>query len=231
MTPADVAGSEKPTRTLPPELDQFKEAVLQLDPGPNRDALINSISVATTQLQKLRDLEATQERLAREYGVDLSQEAENATPATVLGSEEVLNVHEIFTVTDVLDTDHIRGLAWQAQMPPEAVRKELRAFQKSVAERLAQAVRRTGNAKGAQDGAVGALQQHPARPVSVPGVGQGSSLVDDPEAAAAARATMFVKLAKLVSPDTGGIMPTPISTVRGAQETWQQLPRPRRLLR
>lgn len=225
MIPEDVVGSEKPTRTLPPasldELDQFKEAVLRLDPGPHREALVSSISVATTQLQKLRDLEATQGRLAREDGVDLS--AENTTPAAVLGSEEVLNVHEIFTVTDVLDTEHIRGLAWQAQMPPEAVRKELRAFQKSVAERLAQAVRRTGNAKGAQDGAMGTLQQHPARPV-----GQGGNLVDDPEAAAAARATMFVKLAKLVSPDTGGILPTPISTVRGPAAAASSPPRPRR---
>ncbi|KXZ48917.1 hypothetical protein GPECTOR_24g206 [Gonium pectorale] len=237
-----------------------------LPPSTGHEVLSASLIAFGSQLQQLESLHATQAMLAHEYGLaDAALHSCCALPPALPGGpsnrldpvadpsgsrggtagtsggghdQQFAAASDIFTIADgLLEREDIQALAWQANCPVEAVRRELRAFQKAVSDRLSIATRRAKlpDRPGQQQQALSARAGVPSGPsgpaTAPPSLGSGRAAAAAAAAAvsaAAADAAAFcleseteqssrrfqlAKLGTLLLPETGGISGAPVSVV------------------
>ncbi|KXZ48918.1 SYP8 protein [Gonium pectorale] len=235
-----------------------------LPPSPGHEVLSASLIAFGSQLQQLESLHATQAMLAHEYGLaDAALHSCCALPPALPGApynrldpvadpsgsrggtagtsggghdQQFAAASDIFTIADgLLEREDIQALAWQANCPVEAVRRELRAFQKAVSDRLSIATRRAKlpDRPGQQQQALSARAGVPSGPsgpaTAPPSLGSGraaaaaaAASAADADAAAfcleseteqSSRRFQLAKLGTLLLPETGGISGTPVSVV------------------
>ncbi|GFR52734.1 hypothetical protein Agub_g15286, partial [Astrephomene gubernaculifera] len=126
-----------------------KLRTLQLD-GVNQQALATSIALFSKQLNSYENLLGVQASLANglSNGEALADRRAGSSSVLLPGADpkpahDVNTLPDVFSVADpALDPEHVRALAWHANCPQEAVRKELRAFQKACSDRLSLAAKR-----------------------------------------------------------------------------------------
>ncbi|GLC72344.1 hypothetical protein PLESTF_001237500 [Pleodorina starrii] len=118
---------------------------------PRKKALASSLDEYERQLNSIESLYRVQTTLALEFGLHDAL-AEGCADAVGNLAELSADLHAFaaaspdvfpFSVTgDFLDRELVRALSYRAGCPQEAVRKELRAFQKATVDRLRLAAKR-----------------------------------------------------------------------------------------
>ncbi|GIL90465.1 hypothetical protein Vretimale_17636 [Volvox reticuliferus] len=135
-------------------LSAAHEVLQQLGSSRNSVALKHSLSVFENQLKSVQLIYSLQSALALEFGLHGALAEGCAIAAGVVGDANGLSMDpnsaasgmpDIFSVNSdcFVDRELVRALAWQANCQQEVVRKELRAYQRTVSDRLSLAAKRT----------------------------------------------------------------------------------------
>ncbi|GIL61085.1 hypothetical protein Vafri_15477 [Volvox africanus] len=134
-------------------LSAAHEVLQQLDSSRNLEALGHSLSVFENQLKSVQLIYRLQSALALEFGLHGALAEGCAIATGAVGDANGLSMDpnsaasgmpDIFSVNSdcFVDRELVRALAWQANCQQEAVRKELRAYQRAVSDRLSLAAKR-----------------------------------------------------------------------------------------
>ncbi|GLI68536.1 hypothetical protein VaNZ11_012977 [Volvox africanus] len=134
-------------------LSAVHEVLQQLDSSRKLEALGRSLSMFESQLRSLELIYHVQSALAFEFGLHGALAEGCAIAAGTVGDANGLSMDpnsaasgmsDIFSVNSdcFVDRELVRALAWQANCQQEAVRKELRVYQRAVSDRLSLAAKR-----------------------------------------------------------------------------------------